>query len=88
MEPAEQHPVGDVGLAVISGEFVDVVSLCPARWPIAAGKAASSITGGKPDSLPSGEEALLAADIDDLTVGVEADGDHTGIAGKPLDRLD
>ncbi len=85
---AEQDSVGDVGAAVISEPFVDVMRLAPGGWSVAAGESASSISHRQTDALPRREQPPLAADIDDLAGGVEVDRDRSAIAELALDRAD
>ncbi len=79
-------PSGNVGSALMSHEFVDVMRLGPAGRSIASGESTTAVASGQADPLSSGEEPLFAPDVDDLTVGVEPDRDHARFTRVPLDR--
>lgn len=82
---AEQHPVRDVGAAAVAVPVVDVVRLAPGRRAFASGKPASAVARGERDALSRREEALVATDIERLTVLVEEDRHQSGRAGMPFD---
>ncbi|WP_198419665.1 hypothetical protein, partial [Cryobacterium sp. TmT2-59] len=72
VEPAEQHPVVDVGGAVVDpGD--DVVHLGPGCVDLAARDDAAAVTSGDRAALGLAEESFLAAEVEHLTVHSEKD---------------
>jgi hypothetical protein len=85
---AKQDAVRNVRAAVVPGPLVDVVRFAPCGWPVAARGHAASIAGGHADALPFGEETLVTADVDALSVVVETEGDGSGVADVTVDGGD
>ena len=73
---AEQDAVFEIGVTGVALPVDDVVGFGEARWTLTVGEAASAVAGGKADALAWGEEALVAADVDHLSVGVEEYGHY------------
>ncbi len=88
MALTEQNAVPDVGSPAISIPVVDVMRLRPGWRSFAARPHASAIALRQGGSLPRGEEPLLTADIERLTVVVKEDRDDPLRAGDPLDGFD
>ncbi len=73
---AEQDAVLEIGVTRIALPMDDVVRLGEVRWPLTVWEAASAVAGGEADALAWGEEALMAADVDHLSVGIEEHGHY------------
>ena len=82
---AQQDHVLQAGFAAV-GPVGDVVGVAHDRGPGAAGEGAVGVAAdqGPPDRR--GDEAVGAADVEDLAAGAEGDGDEVGVAGQPADR--
>src|SRR5437764_7924804 len=61
----------------------DVVSVCPAGWPIAAGEGTSVVPQHERSAEGSGGQAALPPDVQHLAGGAEDGGDDAGVAGQP-----
>src|SRR5690606_31097409 len=70
-EPAQEYAVVDVGAASVFVPVVDVVGFAPG-WGSCA-EDASAVAGCHDGALLLGEEALLAAEVEGASVGVEQD---------------
>src|SRR5690606_29923831 len=70
-EPAQEYAVVDVGAASVFVAVVDVVGFAPG-WGSCA-EDASAVAGCHGGALLLGEEALLAAEVEGASVGVEQD---------------
>ena len=71
METAEQAPVlvaADPAVEPVSGR----VGVCPARWPVTAGEAASLVPLGDCLADRRGEQPLRPSDVEDLGLGTHA----------------
>ena len=84
MVSAEEDAASDAGFAGISEPFVDVVCFAEVWGALTAVGSAAAVSGGQSDALPVGVVALFASDVDDVSVGVEGDGDGAGVAGDAL----
>jgi hypothetical protein len=60
---AKQYAAIQIGSPSVSMPVVDVMSLAPTRWSVTTREPASTIASGKCDSLPRGEQSLLATDV-------------------------
>src|SRR5699024_9245418 len=80
--PAEQDPVGRVRLSVVGVPPERVVDLALTRRCGAPGEATLPVAGDDPPGLTGREQALLAADVEDLRVGTEDDAVQGGVAGQ------
>src|SRR5690554_2657181 len=85
---AQQDPVREVGVAVISGPLVDVVGFGPGGGPVTVWPPAPTVPGGQADALPSCVQALLPPEVDALPVGIEGDRDSPGLTQHSLDCFD
>ena len=89
---AEQHAVGDIGLAAITMPVFDVVRFAPRGWSFAARPAAPAVASRKRDTLCAAEEATLSPEIERLPrvlgVAVDCQCDGSGRAGNAFDRFD
>ena len=81
---AEQDHVAQGGCAAVD-PVLDVVGVAHDRWAGAVREAAVAVAGdeGFPDR--GGDQALGAADVEDLGVGAEDGGDDVGVAADPAD---
>ena len=84
MRPAQEHQVVEAGVAAV-GPVDEVVGVAGQRHPVAAREAAVGVAQheGFPDR--SGDQALGAADVEDLVEGPEHGGDDFGVAGETAD---
>ena len=78
---AEQDEVEDGGLAVV-GPVDDVVGVAHEGWPGAAGEGAVGVAADQGGPEGGGNEAVGPADVEDLSVGAQVDGDEVGVAGQ------
>jgi len=67
---------------------VDVVGFAPAGWSVAVAELAAAVAGGDADALSAAEESVFPAEVEDLALGVELDGDDPGGAGVSFDGGD
>ena len=82
---AEQHQVVEVGgAAVLPG--CEVMRVAPAGRPLAAGEGAVPVTVHEGASLGFGDEAGVAAEVEDLLLAVHDHAADRTVAGEPLDR--
>ena len=88
MMSAQQNTVGNVGVSVVSGPLVDVVSFGPACRPVTVVPKATAIARGERDLLPGGEEPGLPSKIEDVSVVAERDRDRAARTDQALDRAD
>ena len=88
MVSTEQHSALQICCAVIPNPVVDVVHFAPVGWSVAVAELASTVLGGKRDGVSAGVEALFAAEVECLTVVIEADRHDAGGAGVPFDGCD
>ena len=79
---AEQDHVVQAGGAAV-GPVLEVVGVAHQGWAGAVGEGAVLVAGdqGSPDG--GGDQAVDAADVEDLGVGAEDGGDQVGVAGEP-----
>src|SRR5947199_10512062 len=63
--------------------MLDVVGVCPAGWPVAAGEGTSPVPQHEGAAEGSGGEAALPADVQHLAGAAEHGGDDPGVAGQP-----
>ena len=82
--PAEQHQVVQAGRSVV-GPVHDVVGVAHHRWFGAAGEGAVPVAADQGPPERGGDEAVGAADVEDLAAGAEGDGDDVGVAGQAPD---
>jgi hypothetical protein len=85
---AEQDSVGRIGAATVSRPVLDVVRFAPGWRSVAVGPSASTVPFFEHAALATGEQPLLATQVERLAVLVEDEGDGALDAGEPLDRLD
>ncbi|HEY2983328.1 MAG TPA: hypothetical protein VGJ38_04200 [Jatrophihabitantaceae bacterium] len=76
---AEQTEIVDVRASTVD-PAEDVMGLGPARWSVAAGKAASAVTGGKREPLPGARDATTLPEREHA-LGVDHDGHDLRLAG-------
>jgi len=65
----------------------EVVGLTHDRWAGAAGEGAVSVAEHQGDPEGGGDEAVEAADVEDLAAGAEDGGDDLGITREPADDV-
>ena len=73
---------------MVAGPVVDVVGFAPAGWSVAVAELAAAVTGGDRQPLSGGEQALFAAEVQNLCVAVEDDRHDPGGAGVSFDGGD
>ena len=78
---AEQDEVGQRGRAAV-GPVDDVVGVAHRGWSGAAGERAVLVAQDQGDPDRGGDEAVGAADVEDLAVAAEDAGDDVGVAGE------
>jgi hypothetical protein len=83
VERAEELAVGKVRLAALRPGLVVVVGLAPGGWHIAAVGGAGAVAQAHRLALRRGEEASGAAEVEDLALAAEDDGDDARLAGQP-----
>ena len=82
--PAQQHEVVQGGGAAV-GPVGEVVGVAHHRWPGAAGERAVPVPADQGPPQGGGDEAVRPADVEDLAVGAEGDGDDVGVARETAD---
>ena len=85
---AEQDSAVCVRRAVVSNPVVDMVGFAPAGWSVAVAELAAAVAGGDGYCLSAAEESVFPAEVEDLALGVELDGDDPGGAGVSFDGGD
>ncbi len=83
--PAQQHQVVQ-GRGSPVGPVLDVVGVAGDGWSAAAGERAVPVSEDQGVPQGGGDQAVGAADVEDLSSGAEDGGDHVGVAGEPADR--
>ncbi len=73
------------GVAAV-GPVDDVVGVAHHRGSGAAGEGAVGVPAHQGPPQGGGDQALGAADVEDLAVGAEGDRDQVGVAGQPADH--
>jgi hypothetical protein len=77
--PAQQDEVGQARGSVV-GPVHDVVGVAHDRWFGAAGERAVPVPADQGPPQRRGDQAVGAADVEDLAAGAERDGDDVGVA--------
>lgn len=87
MVATQQDSVGQVSSSA-TRPFDEVVSFAPRGWPVASRESAPAIPSSEPLPLTGVVESHRAAEINDLPIPVEANGQRTRLADVALDRGD
>jgi hypothetical protein len=87
VERAEELAVGEVGPAPGRPGLLGVVGFAPGGWDGAAVGGALAVADGHRLALGRGEQPGGAAEVEDLTLPAEDDGDDPGLAGEPAGLL-
>ena len=82
---AEQHQVVECGVAAV-GPVLDVVGVAGDGGSGAAGEGAVLVAGDQGVPEGSGDESAGAAEVEELGLGAEHDGQDVGVAGQGADR--
>ncbi len=82
VEAAQQAAVVDVGRATLAPRD-PVMCLGPGGWPFAAGEDTALVPGGECEALVAVEQSPAGAEVEDLRLTRQDDGEEAGVAGQP-----